>query len=508
MTGRNEVRTWGAVRIWRAVRVCAAAQALAVSALVLLTAAAALAQDNTVQQPASITGPGQVPQSQSTPPAPVGDVFESGGAQTPPGDVFSSGVGSEYTDEFESSCEKSNANNPYAGMDPLKCYGVMAPTDSAGKCSLGNMQVLKQEGNTCYYCQPINPPAKGFIIPFDDLATADNQGFLCGVDQADPQCSAICTGTGTFKPPPGTTLLPNPMPPTQLFGAPPKQNCTSQRTDSFADVPNAAASLRYSLGFENGFKNCALAQLTVQNIAVAALAAKFQQVAALLTVLAAPSVVDGVLHPPGSSDNPNPYLRGTDEGGRLCTWMLKVAPAAVARCPAAAAPAATVPATGSLSSLTSGLSQAMGAVAGEAPKRFDCFLCTLAWLKNDAYTPPAGGGVAWTLAQIEQFLTVQYGEVVPQGPALPCWRQAAQAKGIPGSMSPVGIDAELKAAGDGAQGFIFILDPLSGSIGHVFGAKMNGPSSTGEVMYWDEQQQMPGQWWFTPGQWIAFYRTQ
>jgi hypothetical protein len=200
MTQRKSVRIRGAVRVW------AAAPALAICALTLLAAVAARAQENSVQQPTSITGPGQTTQQQSTPPAPVGDVFSSGGAQTPPGDEFSSQGGPTYTDEFASSCEKANTNNPYAGMDPLKCYGVMAPTDSAGKCSLGNMQVLKQEGNTCYYCQAINPPTQGFIIPFDDLATADNQGFLCGVDQADPQCSAICTGTGIFRPPPGTTL--------------------------------------------------------------------------------------------------------------------------------------------------------------------------------------------------------------------------------------------------------------------------------------------------------------
>src|ERR1700684_3596795 len=151
MTGRNAVRIWGVARVCRSVFFRAAAPALAICVIAALAAVAVRAQENTVQQPASLTGTGKTTQQQSTHSAPARDVFESGGAQTPPGDVFSSGGGSEYTDEFESSCEKANANNPYAGMDPLKCYGVMAPTDSAGKCSLGNMQVLKQEGNTCYY---------------------------------------------------------------------------------------------------------------------------------------------------------------------------------------------------------------------------------------------------------------------------------------------------------------------------------------------------------------------
>jgi hypothetical protein len=212
MTERTAVRIRGSVRVW------AAAPALAISALVAWLAVAVHGQDTTVQQPVSVTGPDEV--------------FSTQGAQTPP-DVFASGGEPVYTDEFSSSCEKSNANNPYAGMDPLKCYGVMAPADSAGKCSLGGMQVLKQEGSTCYYCQPINPPTQGFIIPFDDLATADNQGFLCGVNQADPQCSAICTGTGTFKPPPGTTLQgQTPSEGTASGGKPPLQGYVSNTPDA------------------------------------------------------------------------------------------------------------------------------------------------------------------------------------------------------------------------------------------------------------------------------------
>jgi len=111
--------------------------------------------------------------------------------------------GVTYEDQSSDSCEKQNENNPYKGMDPLTCHGVMAPTDSRGQCSLGGMQVWKQEGNTCYYCQAINPPIQGIIIPLDDLGAADEQGFRCGVDQADA-CMAVCSGGESFKPPPGT----------------------------------------------------------------------------------------------------------------------------------------------------------------------------------------------------------------------------------------------------------------------------------------------------------------
>jgi hypothetical protein len=109
----------------------------------------------------------------------------------------------EYTDDYAKNCEKQNANNPYTGMDPLTCYGVMAPVDSRGQCSLAGMQVWKQLGSACYYCQAINPPIQGFIVPLDDVAAAEQQGFRCGADQADA-CMAVCMGGGSFRPPPGT----------------------------------------------------------------------------------------------------------------------------------------------------------------------------------------------------------------------------------------------------------------------------------------------------------------
>jgi hypothetical protein len=182
----------------------------------------------------------------------------------PLGDIFESGSSNVYSDQFSSSCEKSNTS-PYAVMNPLVCHGVMAPTDSAGKCSLGGMEVLKQEGNTCYYCQKINPPlANGVVIPFDDLGKAGAQGFKCGVDQADPSCMAVCSrdsGSGPYVPPPGTTLEGVPpgskgmnfVPGTPGTSGPPKPTPTPKPSDTPAP-PNVPA-------FEKAMSDCLNARL-------------------------------------------------------------------------------------------------------------------------------------------------------------------------------------------------------------------------------------------------------
>ncbi|MGH7906968.1 MAG: hypothetical protein ACREP6_10090 [Candidatus Binataceae bacterium] len=114
----------------------------------------------------------------------------------------------------------------------------------------------------------------------------------------------------------------------------PRQPTTCQALpfDVRADIPDAAPQLRYALGFERGFAGCLEKQITVWNLALAAGAARYQKVAIALAVAATPGVIDGVLHPPGIALNPNPYLRGKDEGFRLCDWALKISPAVVARC--------------------------------------------------------------------------------------------------------------------------------------------------------------------------------
>jgi hypothetical protein len=131
--------------------------------------------------------------------------------QSPPSTTPTLKTGITYNDQSSEDCEKGNENNPYKGMDPLVCHGVMAPTDSRGECSLAGMQVWKRLGGTCYYCQAINPPINnGIIVPIDQLGRADQEGYKCGVDQADA-CMAVCwreSGSGPYVPPPGTEEQP------------------------------------------------------------------------------------------------------------------------------------------------------------------------------------------------------------------------------------------------------------------------------------------------------------
>jgi hypothetical protein len=66
----------------------------------------------------------------------------------------------------------------------------------------------------------------------------------------------------------------------------------------------------------------------------------------------------------------------------------------------------------------------------------------------------------------------------------------------------------MRLAGDGAKGLVFIVDPLSGEIGHVFGVKTVGTGRDANVIFWDEQQGMDGVHWLRPGVWIKLYRIQ
>lgn len=100
------------------------------------------------------------------------------------------------------------------------------------------------------------------------------------------------------------------------------------------DVPAANDNWRYVLGFEQEVRRCLKAQVTAENLAVYALARKVKEIAIGLAIAAAPGAIDAVLHPPGISPNPDPYLKGKEEAARLCEWALNVSPLVVARCPA------------------------------------------------------------------------------------------------------------------------------------------------------------------------------
>lgn len=120
-----------------------------------------------------------------------------------------------YTDQYSGTCDKAHPapnpdTNPFATINPLVCHGASFPADSSGKCSLKGMTLIKQDGTTCYYCSPIDPPLiDGIIIPIDDTQQASIQGFTCGVDQQDPDCMVVCSrefGSGPYVPAPGTVL--------------------------------------------------------------------------------------------------------------------------------------------------------------------------------------------------------------------------------------------------------------------------------------------------------------
>jgi hypothetical protein len=121
-------------------------------------------------------------------------------------EVFMGQGAPDYQDQFSANCHTANPPNIFAqlGMNPMACRGEVAPADSRRQCSLRGMTLLKQVGNTCYYCSPRKPPINGIVVPDDQVGNATNQGFQCGVNQIDPNCSAICSrpsGNTEYTPP-------------------------------------------------------------------------------------------------------------------------------------------------------------------------------------------------------------------------------------------------------------------------------------------------------------------
>ena len=122
-------------------------------------------------------------------------------------EVFSSGSAPPtYSDEFSGNCHQGQPPNIWVqlGMNPMACRGQVFPQDSNRQCSLRGMQLLGHIGETCYYCSPIKPPIKGILLPFDQVGNAQHQGYACGVDPLDPNCTAICSksnGDTRYTPP-------------------------------------------------------------------------------------------------------------------------------------------------------------------------------------------------------------------------------------------------------------------------------------------------------------------
>ncbi len=172
---------------------------------------------------------------------------------------------STYTDAASDDCEKSNANNPYAGMNPLVCHGEMMPPEGRNGCNFPGMQLIKQEDDSCFYCLPLNPPIVGIILPIDLAGLAEEQGFRCGEDQADA-CMLICTGTGTFKPPAGVRITsPPPGQPTPSPQPGPAQASTPPERPSPTTPQPTNPNIDCLAGFVAGVGDCV--QGTVNTIA-------------------------------------------------------------------------------------------------------------------------------------------------------------------------------------------------------------------------------------------------
>jgi hypothetical protein len=143
------------------------------------------------------------------------------------GDEFSHSTPSTPPDQFSGGC--NNANNPYAGMDPLVCKGISQPVDSRGQCSLPRARLLRRIGTQCFYCQSI-PRINALIVPISQIRTTYRY-YRCGVDQAD-KCSAICSGG-----PPASAANPNSILPPACQRTNPPAWCPSQSQIAQAQSP-------------------------------------------------------------------------------------------------------------------------------------------------------------------------------------------------------------------------------------------------------------------------------
>lgn len=85
----------------------------------------------------------------------------------------------------------------------------------------------------------------------------------------------------------------------------------------------ASPPLRYQVGFNQAIARCLQNQCTLQNLDVAMWAAAYPRVGALVGIAQlGAGLVSLIVNPPGFSMNPDPYIRGVQEGGRLCNFLL------------------------------------------------------------------------------------------------------------------------------------------------------------------------------------------
>jgi Papain fold toxin 1, glutamine deamidase len=77
-------------------------------------------------------------------------------------------------------------------------------------------------------------------------------------------------------------------------------------------------------------------------------------------------------------------------------------------------------------------------------------------------------------------------------------------QGLPAAMTRIDIEQDLRRAGHGTRGFVFV-DGVNGpeEPGHIF----NAVNAAGQLFFWDAQCESDGSFWFDTAAVVYFYRT-
>ncbi|QOY90353.1 toxin glutamine deamidase domain-containing protein [Paludibaculum fermentans] len=198
-------------------------------------------------------------------------------------------------------------NNPPAGQPP---GGNNSPDSPSRPPLRGGAADNGGSGNgTSYYPRVPDPP-------FQSPCQPDGPGGYNFCDNPNPPpAGCICSD----RPNRSRPAPPRPAPNQQQVCGPEPDWVRQYRAEG------ATPSLRYQVGFNQGVARCLQDQCTIQNLAMAVSAAAFPQVRALLALGSAANVLSAIVNPPGFDPSPDPYVRGNEEGARLCNWMLKLA---------------------------------------------------------------------------------------------------------------------------------------------------------------------------------------
>ncbi|MBX3329665.1 MAG: hypothetical protein KF722_04630 [Nitrospira sp.] len=256
-----------------------------------------------------------------------------------------------------------------------------------------------------------------------------------------------------------------PSPSGDVFGS----DCPADYSNR--DIPGASDEGRYALGFSQAIRQCMAEQVTIENLAIAAFAAKSKRIANLLRIAATPGAIDAVLRPPGSSPESNPYRRGKAEATRLCEWGLKVSPVLVARCPPKRTPVIAPP--------------------PQAPPRQPLaqLLSDLSWLRK---MNPTGNQYNCGNTVLAVWQALKGRPALPAPPMSCAGTTTSQLESIVGgefgpASGPPEIHNKIFLAGEGAHGIVYAKGPPppgeTRNLGHYF----NIVRSAGEVYLLDGQ---------------------